>query len=48
MVYISGRIAALMPQAVEIRTVNGTIGVRGTRFAARVPRQEQGVPGAAP
>jgi hypothetical protein len=48
LVYISGRIAALMPQAVEIRTVNGTIGVRGTRFATRVPQKEQGVPGAVP
>jgi hypothetical protein len=40
LVYISGRIAALVPQAVEIKTVNGTIGVRGTRFATRVPPQE--------
>jgi hypothetical protein len=48
LVYISGRIASLMPQAVEIRTVNGTIGVRGTRFATRVPQQERGVPGAMP
>lgn len=37
LVYISGRIAALAPEAVRIRTVNGTVGVRGTRFAVRVP-----------
>jgi hypothetical protein len=48
LVYISGRIAALMPQVVEIRTVNGTVGVRGTRFATRVPQQERGVPGTVP
>ncbi|EWY37463.1 hypothetical protein N825_17790 [Skermanella stibiiresistens SB22] len=37
LVYISGRIAALAPETVVIKTVNGTIGVRGTRFAVRVP-----------
>ena len=30
-------VAALAPEAVRIRTVNGTVGVRGTRFAVRVP-----------
>lgn len=48
LVYISGRIAALMPQAVEIKTVNGTIGVRGTRFATRVPSADGGDRGAMP
>lgn len=37
LVYVSGRIAVLAPETVRIRTVNGTVGVRGTRFAARVP-----------
>lgn len=48
LVYISGRIAALMPQAVEIKTVNGTIGVRGTRFATRVPPADRDGHGAIP
>lgn len=35
MQFISGVIAKLRPQAVEVRTTTGTIGVRGTRFLVR-------------
>jgi len=31
--YVSGAISKLKPEAVEIKTPSGTIGVRGTRFA---------------
>ena len=34
--YISGVIAKLKPEAVSIKTPTGIIGVRGTRFVARV------------
>lgn len=34
--YISGTIAKLKPQAVEINTPTGTIGVRGTHFLVKV------------
>ena len=34
--YVSGIIAKLQPEAVEIKTPAGTIGVRGTRFAVKV------------
>jgi hypothetical protein len=34
--YISGVIAKLRPEAVSVVTPSGTIGIRGTRFAAKV------------
>ena len=34
--YVSGLITKLSPEAVKIETPNATIGVRGTRFVARV------------
>ena len=34
--YVSGVIAKLRPEAVSIKTPTGTIGVRGTHFAAKV------------
>jgi hypothetical protein len=34
--YVSGVIAKLKPEAVAIKTPTGTIGVRGTRFVAKV------------
>lgn len=34
--YVSGAIAKLQPQAVEIKTPTGVIGVRGTRFVVVV------------
>ena len=34
--YVSGAIAKLRPQAVEIKTPSGVIGVRGTRFVVVV------------
>lgn len=33
--FISGAIAKLRPEAVKVRTLTGTIGVRGTRFVVR-------------
>lgn len=36
MQYVSGAIAHLKPEAVEIKTPSGIIGVRGTRFAVVV------------
>lgn len=36
LVYISGIIAKLMPEAVEIKTPASTVAVRGTRFLAKV------------
>jgi hypothetical protein len=35
---VSGGIARLKPEAVNFRTPNGTIGIRGTRFVVRVPK----------
>ncbi len=37
--YVSGQIAKLRPDAVNINTPNGTIGVRGTQFVVRVDPQ---------
>lgn len=34
--YVSGAIAKLKPEAVQVRTPTGTIGVRGTRFVVKV------------
>ena len=34
--YVSGIIAKLRPEAVQLRTPSGIIGVRGTEFAAKV------------
>lgn len=34
--YVSGMIAKLKPQAVEVKTPTGMIGVRGTRFVVKV------------
>lgn len=34
--YVSGVIAKLKPEAVSVKTPTGTIGVRGTRFVAKV------------
>lgn len=34
--YVSGGIAKIKPEAVQVRTPSGTIGVRGTRFAVSV------------
>lgn len=39
LVYISGVIAKLVPEAVEIRTPASTVAVRGTRFLAKVEPQ---------
>jgi hypothetical protein len=42
LVYASGAIARLAPQRVRIESPLGTVGVRGTRFALRVPRNASG------
>lgn len=34
--YVSGAIARVKPEAVQVRTPTGTIGVRGTRFVVKV------------
>ena len=34
--YVSGVIAKLKPEAVQVKTPTGIIGVRGTQFVARV------------
>lgn len=34
--YVSGVIAKLKPDAVAVKTPNGTIGIRGTQFVAKV------------
>lgn len=39
--YVSGVIARLKPEAVSIKTPTGLIGVRGTRFLAKVDPQDQ-------
>ena len=38
--YVSGVIAKLKPEAVEIKTPTGTIGVRGTHFLAEVEAEK--------
>lgn len=38
MLYVSGAIAKLKPEAVQLKTPTGVIGVRGTRFAVVVPQ----------
>src|SRR5262245_30973295 len=35
--YVSGKIAQLSPDAVRVETPVATVGVRGTRFVAKVP-----------
>jgi hypothetical protein len=35
--YVSGKIAKLSPDAVRVETPVATVGVRGTRFVAKVP-----------
>ena len=37
--YVSGIIAKLRPEAVQLRTPSGMIGVRGTEFAVKVEQQ---------
>jgi hypothetical protein len=37
--YISGVIAKLRPEAVSVKTPTGIIGVRGTRFLAKVEEE---------
>lgn len=39
--YVSGVIARLKPEGVSIKTPTGLIGVRGTRFLAKVDPQDQ-------
>jgi hypothetical protein len=36
-VYVSGRIAKLSPESVEVETPVGVVAVRGTRFLAKIP-----------
>lgn len=38
MLYVSGAIAKLKPDAVQLKTPTGVIGVRGTRFAVVAPQ----------
>ena len=38
--YVSGLIAKLQPDAVNVRTPGGTIGVRGTQFLVKVAPQD--------
>ena len=43
MQYVSGIIAKLKPESVQVKTPAGIIGVRGTRFLARVDEAPQSV-----